>query len=152
MRPSKAHKQKHLAHADGSGEPQPQVKSHRLRRSRKQQGDNQDQGHSSLAGRKIITRKERTSLKRSRSSFDFSSRARNTRSLEMPSGISLPSAAVGLKLTKTGRVSKAKKGVKGAHRCGCGKVGLSLAYSNPVHASQSIIVTHFGKFERDVTP
>jgi hypothetical protein len=40
----------------------------------------------------------------------------------MPSGASLLSVGNGPKLTKTGRVSKARKGVKGAHHCGCGKV------------------------------
>ncbi|KIW09019.1 uncharacterized protein PV09_00914 [Verruconis gallopava] len=121
MRPSRNHKTARSVR-DCSGE-SAQVKHHRLRRTRRQDDIYEKQESGDLAtDQKIITRKERTPLSKSHaSSFDLSVRLRTSKSHEMPSGASLPSVGHGPKLTKTGRVSKAKKGIKGAHRCGCGK-------------------------------
>jgi hypothetical protein len=109
------HKSKHLVHANWE---ELQDKPHRSRRIRKHY-DGQDQHHKSLAI-------ERTPLKRSHSPLAFPVRVRKLRSFEMPPGASLLSVTAGPKLTKTGRVSKARKGLRGAHRCGCGKVSFYI--------------------------
>lgn len=133
MRPSQAHKPNHLGRDDGSGETDPShVKQRRPRRTRKHhhQVDSQDQQHASSSVQRI-TNKDRTPLEKSHSPFELTSRARKSKTVEMPpSGHALPSNALGPKLTKTGRVSKAKKGVKGAHNCPCGKVSLFLSPSS----------------------
>ena len=56
----------------------------------------------------------------------------------MPSSTtSVNSGILSARYTKTGRISKAQKGVKGAHSCGCGKVSLiNLLHTLPhSHAS-----------------
>lgn len=45
-------------------------------------------------------------------------------SLQSTTSSSTTSMDSGMRLTKTGRISKAQKGVRGAHSCGCGKVSL----------------------------
>jgi hypothetical protein len=47
----------------------------------------------------------------------------------MPSSTtSVNSAILSPRFTKTGRISKAQKGLRGAHACGCGKVSLVFIY------------------------
>jgi hypothetical protein len=118
--PDQTTKSKSLAKSP-SGEAQPHKPSHeislRLRRKRSSPDDTTPNSH-----RKASSQSRRSQSIRSNSSGPHRSRSRN-RQPKMPSASS--SAQSGLtspKFTKTGRISKAKKGVKGAHVCICGKV------------------------------
>lgn len=44
--------------------------------------------------------------------------------MQQQANLTGPTAQGGITYTKNGRISKAKKGVKGAHACACGKVSL----------------------------
>jgi hypothetical protein len=146
MRPSRV--RKHDL-ADSRPGDQPQVNPHRLRRRRNHQVDEDNQEHISLPIEKVITHKERTPLIRSQTSLDSSSTVPVLRSDEMPSGVSLlPVGGNAPKLTKTGRVSKARKGVKGAHHCGCGKVRTHLSSSPRTLTCPGVVNLSFSRCGR----
>lgn len=123
MRPSRGCRLKVLVDDIG---PQDVIrsKSHRQRRHRMQNIVDLSQHESSLPIANLISSKLRTPSSRSHNYLKSSSlAAKSIRSDVMPRGGSLLTVGNGPKLTKTGRVCKAKKGVKGAHSCECGKVG-----------------------------
>lgn len=146
MRPSRACKPEELVD-NRSGE-STKPKQHRLRRRRKGKTQSHDENDDSQEIQEVITRKEPTPLIESRTFSRSSLLPSRTRSDEMPSGDSLSSVGNGPKLTKTGRVSKARKGVKGAHRCACGKV-CTLIWSTRIQEPESL--RHLGRY-RVYTP
>jgi hypothetical protein len=105
-----------------SGEAQPHQPNHeislRLRRNRPSpDNDTTPRPH------RIATSRRRRSLSIRSDSCGPHRRASRNRPAAMPSSsTSTHSGLISTKFTKTGRVSKAKKGVKGAHICTCGKV------------------------------
>lgn len=61
----------------------------------------------------------------------------------MPSSTtSVNSGILSPKYTKTGRVSKAQKGVRGAHSCGCGKVSLINLLRTPRFLMHRLAILH----------
>ena len=133
MRPSRGCRPKLLVD-DSSPQDVTRSKSHRQRRHRMQQIVDLSQQDSSLSIENPITSTPRTPSIRSQSCLKSSSLApKLIRSDAMPRGGSLLTVGNGPKLTKTGRVSKAMKGLKGAHSCECGKVGGLLFNSSALH-------------------
>ena len=127
MRPSRGSKPDDLVHDRSRESSKVNLpKHHRLRRRRKDQVRKRNEEHATAPVERAITKDEPNPQVRSQIVLGLPLPTPKSRSDEMPSGDSISSFGVGPKLTKTGRVSRARKGVKGAHRCGCGKVSTLL--------------------------
>ena len=130
-----------------SGESQPQQRQSglRLRRTRKRPSPNID---SSTSHRKAISHNRPSPSIKSEASGPHQRASRKKRPPKMPA--SDVSSIMSPKYTKTGRISKAKKGVKGAHICGCGKVCFPLISSVfPLSSSSRI---SFGVVQKSLQP
>jgi hypothetical protein len=127
---------------------QPHLQDHpvslRLRRAR----TSPDKETISLSlRRRILSPTSRSPSVKSESSGPKTSASSQRLSPRMPSSdTSARSSLTSPRYTKTGRVSKAKKGVRGAHVCVCGKVSLFFAIIGVPEASHMHVTTsvHFG--------
>ena len=131
----------------------PQIQSLRLRRNRKQKSSSADQSLNSQA-EKVISRKKKTPRHQALEQ-SFASSSSSTANLSwtptMASGASSSSLS-GPRLTKTGRHSKALKGVKDAHRCGCGKVCDQVLMTIPPQGTVNPILTSLLSFLTKLLP
>lgn len=133
----------------GASQPhsQDQPVSLRLRRSRSSPDENTI--NLSLQHR-ILSPSSRSSSVKTESSGLHTGASSKRPSPKMPSSdTSAQSSLTSPRYTKTGRVSKAKKGIRGAHVCVCGKVSLSFSIIGPPEASHMQVnaTLRFGVFQ-----
>jgi len=118
------------------GNTQPHETNLRQRRVRKPLSLDNDITPSS--DRKTISQSRLSPLIQTDSSERLGSELRDRPSTKMPSSdTSSLSGLASPRFTKTGRVSKAKKGLRGAHICTCGKVSLASSLFGASVASTS---------------
>jgi hypothetical protein len=105
-----------------SSQPQTTIQ---LRRTRKRKISSRPGTKESASHRDTVSHNEFGLAVKSEVSGPHSSTSRVFPQSTMPSSTtSVNSGILSPRYTKTGRISKAQKGVRGAHSCGCGKVSL----------------------------
>jgi hypothetical protein len=125
-----------------SGESQPHQPNHEISLRLRRKRPSPDNDITPISFRKASSQSRRSPSVRSDSSGPHQRESRKRPPTMPSSSTSTHSGLLSPKFTKTGRVSKAKKGVKGAHVCTCGKVSVS---SNLLHMfPEGLVIDYVG--------